>query len=155
VEDEYISGCVVIFLDGDTYDLLLDDNTTIRVRMDGIDAPEKGMPFFRRHNNIGVNYVKTKQLNLKGKLDHHNKTVSLSYMEDGRELSREMLKAGFAWHYKQYNSDSELAALEEEAREVKRGLWLDKNPMVPWENRKLHKQGVSTKDMYEITEDDE
>jgi len=156
VEDEYISGRVVKILDGDTYDLLLDDNTTIRVRMDGIDAPEKGMPFFKKAKQYLGELCKDQTVKiLKGKLDHHNRAVSFSYLEDGRELSREMLKAGFAWHYKQYNSDAELAALEEEARKVKRGLWLDKNPMAPWENRKLHRQGVSTKDMYKITEDNE
>jgi endonuclease YncB( thermonuclease family) len=149
--NEYISGCVVKIIDGDTYDLLLNDSTTIRVRMDGIDAPEKGMPFYKKAKQYLGTLCKDQIVKIhKDKLDHYGRAVSFSYLKDGRELSREILKAGFAWHYKQYNSNLELATLEDEARQAKRGLWQDKNPMAPWENRKLHKQGVSTKDKYKI-----
>ena len=43
-----ISGKVIAIIDGDTYDVLIHDNKTIRIRMEGIDAPERGMPFFRK-----------------------------------------------------------------------------------------------------------
>jgi endonuclease YncB( thermonuclease family) len=42
-----VRGKVIAIIDGDTYDLLINGNTTLRVRMEGIDAPEKGMPFYR------------------------------------------------------------------------------------------------------------
>jgi hypothetical protein len=143
----------VKILDGDTYDLLLDDKTTIRIRMDGIDAPEKGMPFSQASKKYldELCQGQTIEVWITDK-DQHGRKIALSYLEDGRELSREMLKAGLAWHYKKYNSDEELAALEIEARQARRGLWQDKNPMEPWENRRLHRQGVSTKDLYETTE---
>ena len=56
---------------------------------------------------------------------------------DGRDVSAEMLKVGMAWHYKQYSKDEEYAELENTARQQKIGLWADKNPVVPWEYRKL------------------
>ena len=46
-------GYVVGIIDGDTYDLLMTDKKTVRVRMNGIDAPEKGMPFY----NVSKKYL--------------------------------------------------------------------------------------------------
>jgi endonuclease YncB( thermonuclease family) len=154
--DKYFTGRAVKILDGDTYDLLLEDNTTVRIRMDGIDAPEKGMPFSKSSKKYLGELCQGQTIKVpKSTKDRYGRIVGFSYLEDGRELSREMLKAGFAWHYKQYNSDPELAALENEARQARAGLWKDKNPMAPWENRKLHRQGISTKDMYKIEEGEE
>ena len=73
-------------------------------------------------------------------------------MEDGTELSHEMIKAGLAWHYKKYNSDTVLSDLEIEAKELKKGLWVNENPMAPWTNRSLHRQGISTKDSFDIVQ---
>jgi endonuclease YncB( thermonuclease family) len=151
--DDYLTGKVVKILDGDTYDLLLDDKTTVRIRMDGIDAPEKGLPFSRKAKDYLGKLFEGQTVEVEiTDTDHHGRKIGRTYLEDGREAGQEMLRAGFAWHYKQYNSDPELAALETEAREARRGLWHDNSPMPPWENRKLHRQGVSTKDTYETTE---
>ena len=46
-----------------------------------------------------------------------------------------MVKAGLAWHYKQYSKDKRLAELEADARAAKRGLWADKSQVPPWEWR--------------------
>jgi endonuclease YncB( thermonuclease family) len=151
--NEYIVGKVIKIQDGDTYDLLREDKTTLRIRMEGIDAPEKGMPFYR----VSKKYLGELCLNqtikvLKMSEDHHGRTVAYSFLDDGRELSREMLKAGLAWHYKEYNSEEELSDLETEAQNAKRGLWVYDNPMSPWENRQLHRKGISTKDMFNIKE---
>ena len=62
-------------------------------------------------------------------------------MTDGTDLSKEMIRNGFAWHYKEYSSDKELAELEIQARNKKIGLWADKKPMEPWLCRKLRRQG--------------
>jgi endonuclease YncB( thermonuclease family) len=153
--NEYITGRVVKILDGDTYDLLLEDNTTIRIRMDGIDAPEKGMPFSKASKRyLGELCLAQTIKVLISEEDQYGRTIGFSYLEDERELSHEMLKAGLAWHYKQYNSDPELAALENEARQAQIGLWKDKNPMAPWTNRKLHRQGISTKGTYQTVDEE-
>jgi endonuclease YncB( thermonuclease family) len=150
---DIITGKIIKVHDGDTYDLLLEDNTTLRIRMEGIDAPEKGMPFCRVSKKYLSELCHDKTINVqKTTEDHHGRIVAYSYLEDGRELSREMLKAGLAWHYKEYNSEKELADLELDAQKAKRGLWIYDNPMSPWENRKLHRKGISTKDMFQIKE---
>lgn len=148
---ENATGRVVAILDGDTYDILLEGNKTVRVRMEGIDAPEKGMPFYKVAKKHLSDLCFGKQVTLKNTgIDNHDRTLAFSYLEDGTELSHEMLKVGLAWHFKKYNSDVDLAQLETEARNAKIGIWQDENPMPPWENRALHRSGVSTKDSFNI-----
>ena len=150
---ELVSGKVVKVMDGDTYELLLENKTTVRVRMEGIDAPETGMPYCKKATEYlkGLTKGQTIKISLSNK-DQYGRVVSYSYLDDGRELSREMIKAGYAWHYKQYNKDAELANLEIEARAAKRGLWQDNKPYEPWEIRRLRRSGKSTKDMFQITD---
>lgn len=144
-----VSGTVVRIIDGDTYDLLLDGQRTTRVRMEGIDAPERGMPYYRVSKKYLGNLCFEKHVTLKiSGTDNHGRLLGFTFLDDGTELSHEMIKAGMAWHFKKYNFDKSLAALENQARANARGLWKDKNPMPPWTNRKLHRMGVSTKDSF-------
>lgn len=145
------SGKVIGIIDGDTYDILLDGDKTVRIRMEGIDAPEKGMPFYRKAKKhlSDLCYGKIVRLEIHT-TDEHDRKIAFSYLEDGRELSHEMIKAGLAWHFVKFNKDSDLAELESQAKKAKRGLWVDNSPMPPWENRSLHRNGVSTKDSFDI-----
>jgi endonuclease YncB( thermonuclease family) len=155
-QQDFVTGKVVKILDGDTYELLVGGDSTIRVKMDGIDAPERGMPFSKKARQYLGDLCQGQMVKISCvESDRYGRILSFSYLDDGRELSREMLKAGYAWHYKEHNSDPELAGLEEKARQDRRGLWQDKNPMAPWENRKLHRRGISTKGMFETTEETE
>jgi endonuclease YncB( thermonuclease family) len=152
-KSDTITGKVVSVIDGDTYDLLLKGNRKIRVRMEGIDAPERGMPFYKVSKNhlAQLCFNKNVSLNITG-IDGHDRFLGFTYLDDGSELSHEMIKAGLAWHFKKYNSDSILSNLEIEAKKMKRGLWLNENPMAPWTNRSLHRQGISTKDSFNIVQ---
>lgn len=148
-----VSGRVISVIDGDTYDLLVKRRNTIRIRMEGIDAPERGMPFYR----VSKDYLgdlclnQTVTVEITGK-DGNHRYLGFSYLKDGSELGEEMIKAGLAWHFTKYNSDPVLSKLESQARAHKKGLWINKNPMAPWTNRSLHRQGVSTKDSFNILE---
>jgi micrococcal nuclease len=64
-------------------------------------------------------------------------------LPDGRNLNRELVKAGLAWSYRQYaRHDRELERLEAEARKAKRGLWADSNPIPPWEWRRSQRKST-------------
>ena len=54
-----------------------------------------------------------------------------------KDLSQELLRAGLAWHFKKYNDDAELAALEDAARAGGVGLWADEDAVAPreWRNQ--------------------
>ena len=60
-----ISGKVIAIIDGDTYDVLIHDNKTIRIRMEGIDAPERGMPFFRKSKDYLAKLCFNKNIHIK------------------------------------------------------------------------------------------
>jgi endonuclease YncB( thermonuclease family) len=150
-----ISGKVISIIDGDTYDIILKGNRTIRIRMEGIDAPEKGMPFYKVSKKFlsDLCYNKNVSIYITGE-DDYNRFLARTYLNKSTELGQEMIKAGFAWHFKKYSSDTILSRLEIEARNQKRGLWIDERPMAPWTNRSLHWQGISTKDSFNIKQND-
>ena len=148
---DFVSGKVVSIIDGDTYDLLIKGDKIIRIRMEGIDAPERGMPFYKVSKNHLAQLCFNKKVSLEiTGIDYYDRFLGFTYLDDGSELGQEMIKAGLAWHFKKYNSDTTLSQLEIEARKLKKGLWTNENPMAPWTNRSLHRQGIPTKDSFNI-----
>lgn len=121
--------------------------------MEGIDAPERGMPFYKvskKHLSV-LGFGKIVRIKIND-TDSDGRFIAFTYLNDSTELSHEMIKAGLAWHFTKYNSDSVLVALEIKARELRIGLWVDESPMPPWRNRELHRNGISTKDSFNIKE---
>ena len=60
------------------------------------------------------------------------------------DANEKMIQDGWAWHYKKYNDEERLAKLELSARQAKRGLWTDSNPLPPWEYRARKKSPNNT-----------
>ena len=129
-------GMVVKIVDGDTYDVIRNGVQT-RVRMEGIDAPERGMDYYKVSKDYLGSLCMNKKIRLQvSKKDRYGRLIAKTYLPDGRELGEEMVRAGLAWHFKKYSSDATLARLEREARAARRGLWSMSNPVAPWEHRK-------------------
>lgn len=138
--DANISGRVVGVADGDTLTVLDDANQQYKIRLAGIDAPEKVQPFgqvgkqrlaelcFNKHATVDV--VNT---------DRYGRTVG-DVTCDGLHANAEMVRGGNAWVYRHYDKGFEsFYALEEAAKEAKLGLWADDNPTPPWEWRHSRK----------------
>jgi endonuclease YncB( thermonuclease family) len=128
---------VVGISDGDTI-RILKDNKEVRVRLAGIDCPEKRQPFGTQAKNFTSEkaFGKNVKLNIVQQSDRYGRVVADIILPDGTNLSEELVKAGLAWHYKHFSKSQVLADLEKEARENKRGLWADADPIPPWEYRK-------------------
>jgi micrococcal nuclease len=136
------TGKVVRILDGDTYELLTSDKRTIRIRMAGIDAPEKGQPFYKKAKDFLGELCFRKNVRIeKVNTDQYGRIVAWTYVDNGTSLSFEMVKKGFAWHFLKYDSSPELDTLEKQAREQHIGLWADANPMAPWDIRAHRRSG--------------
>jgi hypothetical protein len=75
--------------------------------------------------------------------DRYGRIVAWIYL-DLRCLNEELIRSGLAWHYKKYSSDKNLANTEIAARQIKVGLWKDKNPVPPWEFRRGKKKSRPT-----------
>jgi endonuclease YncB( thermonuclease family) len=68
-------------------------------------------------------------------VDRYGRLVGNVSLPDGRHLSQELVRAGYAWWFRRYSADPRLAILEAQARAARRGLWADPDPIAPWEWR--------------------
>lgn len=132
---------VVKVKDGDTLGLLSSDNQEVTVRLAEIDCPEKSQAFGQAAKKFTSDICFGKQVKLIGDThDRYGRTVAQIVLLDGTNVNHELVKNGYAWHYKAYSKSTELAGLEEQARESHLGLWQDVNPTPPWEFRKEKRQ---------------
>jgi endonuclease YncB( thermonuclease family) len=138
-------GKVVGVSDGDTITVLV-DKKPIKIRLEGIDAPEAKQSFGNRSKQALSDLVFGKEVRVKktGE-DRYGRSLGL-VSTDGIDINAKMIQDGWAWHYKKYNRDSKLADLEMQARAAKRGLWTESNPLAPWDfrDRQKPKQAAST-----------
>lgn len=136
---EQFTGRVVGVSDGDTVTVLrqtAQGPRPARIRLHGIDCPESRQAFGTRAKQFTSAAAFGKQATVDVKdTDRYGRLVAVVTVE-GRNLNRELVKAGLAWWYRQYApQDRDLAALEAEARAAHRGLWADPWPVPPWEFR--------------------
>jgi micrococcal nuclease len=130
-------GKVTGIKDGDTFEVLYDGQPE-KVRLAEIDCPEKSQAFGKNARQYASDlcFGKTVTVVSTGKRDRYGRVVGTITTGDGTDVNEELVKAGFAWHYKQYSKNEQLSDLEEEARVKRLGLWADKNPIAPWEWRR-------------------
>jgi len=107
------------------------------VRLDGIDCPESGQAFGSRAKAFTseLTFGKVFTVCPRNK-DRYGRTVAEIVLPDGRDVSHELVRTGFAWWFRKYAThETELARLEAEAQAARRGLWIDPHPIPPWEWR--------------------
>ena len=135
-QTETLEGKVVKIADGDTLTLLTSSNEQVKIRLAGIDTPEKKQPFGNKAKQALANLAFQKQALIEVEVkDRYGRTVGVVFV-DGLNVNAELVKQGMAWVYRKYTDDKRLYVLESEAKQAKRGLWLDKNPIPPWEWRR-------------------
>jgi endonuclease YncB( thermonuclease family) len=134
-------GRVVGVSDGDTITLLVDGHDQYKVRLSGIDAPEKSQPFGSRAKQRLSDLVYGKTVTALGtKRDRYRRLIA-KILVNGRDANLEMVASGYSWHYKKYEGEqpavdrTAYALAEREARMAKRGLWVDESPVAPWDYR--------------------
>lgn len=127
--------------DGDTTTLLNEQNEQQKIRLHGIDAPEKGQPYSREAKAYLGSLLQGGNLRIEIETrDRYGRTVATVYNSRGQNVNLEMVKAGYAWHYVKYSQDKALFLAEQEARMKRRGLWAGANAEAPWQYRKRMRQ---------------
>lgn len=140
-QQEVIRGKVVRIIDGDSIVVLVNENEQLKVRLEGIDCPEKRQDFGQRATRATAELCFGKEVVIqKTGVDRYRRTLGYVYAGDVC-INKELLRRGLAWHFKKYNQEPELAGLEITARHEKVGLWSQPNPVPPWEFRKQKKSG--------------
>ena len=131
------TGPVVSVLDGDTLEVLHHQRPE-RIRLSGIDCPEKGQAYGNnaKHAASALAFGKEVTLQTHG-YDKYKRTLADVLLPDGTNVNHTLVKEGWCWWYRKYApGDTVLEGLEMEAREAQRGLWADPHPVPPWEWRK-------------------
>lgn len=136
-----IVGRVVGVSDGDTITVLVDNHDRLKVRLAGIDAPEKSQPFGSVSKKSLSDQVFGKTVNIEAnKKDRYGRFLGRVFF-NGTDVCLEQIRAGMAWHYKRYSNEQseslrrEYADAESQARQLKIGLWSEPTPVAPWEFR--------------------
>lgn len=135
-------GKVVGVADGDTITVLDGQQAQHKVRLMGIDCPEKAQPFGQNAKQSLSDLVFGRSVNVEWqKLDRYERVVG-KVLVSGQDANLEQVRRGLAWHYKKYEREQEpldraiYAQAEIEARMGNRGLWSDPSPIPPWDWRK-------------------
>ena len=138
-----IQGKVVKVADGDTITILNSENKQIKIRLYGIDAPEKAQDFGKVSKEYLAELVAGKTVNVTVlDTDRYGRSVGRIKIE-GKEVAEEMLKLGLAWLYTAYCKIPECEQwkeLETQAKTDKIGLWSNPTAQAPWLWRKEHRQ---------------
>jgi endonuclease YncB( thermonuclease family) len=142
--DEVMVGKVVIVADGDTI-TVLENRTQYRIRLFGIDAPERGQDFGTRAKRFASDLVFGKQVRvIKQDIDRYGRIVGIVYVGDVG-VNEELVRNGSAWVYRRYCKIpvcGDWLAIETWARENGIGLWSHRDPVPPWEFRRRRRVGA-------------
>lgn len=141
-----LEGRVVGVADGDTVTVLDADRRQHKVRLAGIDAPEKGQAFGTRSKQALSRLVFGQDVVVAySKKDRYGRIVG-RIESGGRDVNLELVRAGAAWVYRQYLRElpepdrQHYLDAEDEARSDSAGLWRDPDPAPPWAWRKARRE---------------
>ena len=142
---ETIEGKVVFVADGDTI-TVLKDKQQIKVRLHGVDAPEKAQDFGTASRTFTSELCFGKVVTVEVKdTDRYGRKVGIVTVPDGRVLNHELVKAGLAHWYAAYaRDDTTLKGLQDEAKSAKRGVWSRTDTVAPWDFRKEKRKPASS-----------
>lgn len=131
---EEIRGTVSGVIDGDTI-VLHTSAKPLTIRLEGIDAPESSQRYGTESRDALKKLLTGKEVTvLKTGIDQYQRVLGTVIVEK-TDACAKMVEDGWAWHFKKYNSDENLAKLEAAAKEAKRGLWQEDRVMAPWDYR--------------------
>lgn len=130
-----LAARVVGVADGDTLTVLY-GGQPVKVRVEGVDCPERGQPFGTAAKRFTSEHTFGKVVELRShRHDRYGRLVS-RVLVGKEDLGLALLAAGLAWHYTQYSNDSTYAQAEQAARTRHVGLWSQKAPVPPWVQRR-------------------
>ena len=131
-----IRGRVVAVSDGDTITVLDGAHRQAKVRLSGIDAPEKNQPFGTRSRQRLAELVAGREVLVEwDKKDRYGRILG-RVLVDGEDINLRMVREGMAWHYTAFSKSQDLHRAEAAAREGRLGLWSGPIPVAPWDFRR-------------------
>lgn len=137
-----LSGRVVRVIDGDTLVLLVSGNLQEKIRLAGIDCPERKQAFGQRAKQALLDRVASKNVSIEWrKRDRYDRIVG-KIIDDQGDVNLALVRQGMCWWYKKYAKEQSKVdrnlyeQAEIKAREAGIGLWSDPHSIEPWEWRR-------------------
>jgi endonuclease YncB( thermonuclease family) len=152
---ETLTGRVVRVADGDTLFVLDADNIQHEIRLQWIDAPERGQAYSAKSREHLAELVAGKPVVVEYDQHDHYQRILGKVSLDNQDINLEQIRAGLAWHYKKYEREQTTAErvsysdAEREARKVRRGLWKDPYPLAPWDYRQARREQKKAMEAFE------
>ena len=123
-------------VDGDTVHVFYQDEV-YKIRLTEIDAPERDQPYGSNSTEYLKSLLKEGMVDVDiSGTDRYGRKLGRLYWR-GMDINRELVSAGYAWVYDQYVTDNSFYENQSKARNSKKGLWEDQDPLEPWNWRKL------------------
>lgn len=136
-----ISGVIVKVYDGDTYSLKDSMNIYRKIRLDGIDCPDKGQDFYKEARRYAKRLVLNKFVVVEYEREQGSNQLFFGTVYiDSVNVNRQLLKEGYAWYYPFLKKQQEYYDLHQTAQMGKKGLWIKHKPVPPSEWRKKLKK---------------
>jgi endonuclease YncB( thermonuclease family) len=137
VTDFDLTGHVVRIADGDTVSILDHSNTQHKVRLFGIDTPERDQPYGKAAKKVLAQLIGEKPVDVViVTTDSYGREVGTLY-SDGVNINVAMVARGYAWWYQYYAPhEHALQEAEQQARAQDLGLWAEPRPIAPWDWRR-------------------
>lgn len=124
---------VTKIIDGDTIAVLY-QNKEQRVRIYGIDAPERGQPYSNKAKKYLISKIANKSVEVVYKDNDRYGRIIAKILLNNEDIGKDLVKNGYAWAYRHFSKD--YISEEEFAKSNKIGLWQDDNPVNPYLYRK-------------------
>jgi endonuclease YncB( thermonuclease family) len=146
-----ITGRVIAVSDGDTIKVLDVQNKTHKIRLAGIDAPERDQPFGNASRKHLMGMIAGEQVRVEAlKHDRYGRVLGKVWVQPGDcprcgktlNANHAQIVDGMAWWYRYYAEDQSeedrgrYESAEQEAKLRKWGLWVDAEPVAPWDWRR-------------------
>ena len=151
-----LKGKVVSIADGDTVTIVVADNSAnskflqppssqpsskkqYRIRLNDIDAPESKQAFGNKSKENLKNYIYQKDVVVKYESTDKYGRILGTIKKKEKDINLQQVKDGYAWVYRHYSKKQDYIKEEEKARQERKGLWADKNPINPYDFRRKYK----------------
>lgn len=139
---ETITGKVVAVADGDTLTVLDGNHVQHKIRLAGIDAPEKAQAYGQRSKESLSELAFGREVAVEtNKRDRYGREIG-KVLVSGRDVNLIQVERGMAWWYRTYQKEQSAndrllyESAEGSAQTGRKGLWADKAPEAPWDFRR-------------------
>jgi micrococcal nuclease len=141
------AGRVVGIADGDTFTMIDHHNKQVRVRLYGIDAPEKNQDFGKVSKKFLSDLIFNKAVEIQEvDTDRYGRIIAIVRI-DSLIVNEALLQAGLAWHYREYDDNPYWTLLQMKAQAERKGVWSMDDPIAPWLFRRHKRNNKAQKSL--------